>query len=163
MAKDRRVPHLLYLRRKRAELEACNRRSVQGQRIRVCLQGTLPKPESQSLSSAEVFLPSGDSAGSMAQRGLVGSKGACPKRATPLGPDQVNVLLLFLRPDCLHAHSDAVGIFPFFIEHPKSTTETSSYPSAVRVKLSFVPNPCLWVQIMFLDIHTRSPSFVNIF
>jgi hypothetical protein len=44
--RDRRVPHQVYPKRKRAELEACDRRSVQGQRIRVRQIVALPKPES---------------------------------------------------------------------------------------------------------------------
>jgi hypothetical protein len=66
--------------------------------VNVSLFLSLPKPELLSFSSAEVFLSPGESAGSMAQRGLGGPKGAtraCPVQpSTPLGPDQVNVLLL---------------------------------------------------------------------
>jgi hypothetical protein len=81
-------------------------------------KATLPKPESQSFSSAEVFLSSGESAGSMAQRdnshseGWVVFLGACPVQPpTPLGPDQVNVLLLSITCDSLtprHHHGQAI-------------------------------------------------------
>jgi hypothetical protein len=83
--------------------------AVQGKRIRVLQVATLPKPESQSFPPWR-FLATSDSAGSMDQRDLVtghsqggtclhdpGSRptGCCPVQPnTPLGQDQVNVLLL---------------------------------------------------------------------
>jgi hypothetical protein len=72
-------PKNKYLEEEQAKLEDCDRRSVQGQRVRVWQKAALSEPGSQSFSSAEVFLLSDESAGSMTQRAYLTSQHAVPR------------------------------------------------------------------------------------
>jgi hypothetical protein len=103
--------------RRRAELEACDQWSAQGQRICVLQMATLVKPGSPSFPPRR-FLTPDESASSMDQRDLVTLSLAGGHRLhhpvgqpsgpwsgavmTPLGPDQVNVLSLLLQSEWTH-------------------------------------------------------------
>jgi hypothetical protein len=111
--RDNRSPSTQWKHERGAELEASDRAwGAQGKRIRVWPVVTLPKPEIVIFFLHGGFFPPANSAGSMAQRdnsridlhqSAAGPTGRCPvQSSTPLGPDQVNVLLFpFPMCECL--------------------------------------------------------------